>query len=67
MHEPAGRQIGVAGVIPTHQSSANHWRDTEAPSYVDNGKLVRPVEIECAQGPAASAGLEAKCDVVVLP
>ena len=53
-------QIAVAGVLPTHQSSANHWRDTEAPSCVDNGKLVRPVETtECVQGPAASAGLEA--------
>ena len=34
-----GRQIVVVGVLPTHQSSANHWRDTEAPIYVDNGKL----------------------------
>jgi len=32
-----GRQIVVVGVLPTHQSSANHWQDTEAQSYVDNG------------------------------
>ena len=54
-----GRQIALAGVLQTHQSSANHGQDTEAPRYVDNGKLVRPVETECIQGPAASAGLEA--------
>jgi len=50
-----GRQITVAGVLPTPQSSASHWRGTEVPRYVGNGKLVRPVEIRCAQGPAASA------------
>jgi len=30
------------------------------PRYVGNGKLERPVEIGCIQGPAASAGLEEK-------
>jgi len=62
-----GHQIVVAGVLPTHQSSANHWRDTEAPSYVDNGKLVQPVETECVQGPAAYDLSKQMCDMVVLP
>ena len=62
-----GRQIVVAEVLPTHQSSVNHWRDTEAQVMSTTVNLYGQSKLNAFRDLQPVQVSKQMCDVIILP